>query len=135
MATAKRVTFFRVGIEDKPGSVFVLTKSLKSKNIGLVALWGSGTRKGKAEVCCIPKNPARFRAYARRSGVSIRVGTGVLLTGADRTGALVKAFQAIAKAGINLQGGIAIAAGGKYGAFLEVRQADLRKAASAIGVK
>lgn len=135
MASAKLVTYFRTKMADKPGAVLGLAQSLKAKNIGLTALWGYGTQGGEAVACCLPKQPDKFRAFLKSSGMSAEEGAGVLLRGADKTGALVKTLKAIADAGVNLEAGIAIAAGEKYGAFLQVGAADIQKVASAIGAK
>jgi hypothetical protein len=135
MAAPKRVAYFKAKLEDKPGAVLAFTQLLKSKNIGLSGLWGYGTQSGEAEVVCIPKNPDKFRTFVKTAGLVVQEGTGFLLKGTDKTGALVKPFQAIAKAGVNVISGNAMAAGGSYTAFLQVGAADIEKTGAAIGAK
>jgi len=135
MATSKRAAFFKTRLEDKPGALLAVAQTLKAKNIGLVGLWGYGTQSGEAEMYCVPKDPDKFRNLAKTSGMIVEEGSGFLLKGTDKTGALVKTLDTIAKAGINIVGLHAIAAGGNYGAFLRVSAFDLSKTAEVLGAK
>ena len=135
MATPKRVVYFKGRLEDKPGSGLAVAQSLKAKNIGLVGLWGYGTQPGEAEMYCIPKDPDKFRNFAKAAGMVVEEGVGFYLKGADRTGALVKTLELIAKAGINIVAVHAMAAAGNFGAFLRVAPADVDKTAAALGAK
>ncbi len=135
MATAKRVTFFKAKLEDRPGALLSVAQSLKAKNIGLVALWGYGSQPGEAELYCIPKDTDKFRAFLKTSGMTMWEAAGFLLKGADKTGALVKSLEVIAKAGVNIVAIHAMAASGNYGAFLRVSDNDIQKTADALGVR
>ena len=135
MANAKRVTFFKTTLEDKPGALLAVAKDLKSKNIGLLGLWGVGNQQGQGDLYCIPKNPDNFRKAYKTSGMQMDEGSGFFVKGADRTGALVKTLETIAKEGINMTAIHAIASGANYGAFIRVAQADLEKTAKALGAK
>jgi len=55
--------------------------------------------------------------------------------GADKTGALVKTLEAIAKEGVNIISVHAVAAGGNYGSFIRVAQADVAKTTKSLGAK
>lgn len=135
MAAPKRVTFFKARLEDKPGALLAVAQNLKSRKIGLVGLWGFATRPGEAEVYCIPKDADKFRDFTKATGMTTEEGVGFLLKGADKTGALVKSLEAIAKAGVNIIALEAIAAGANYGAFLWVNPADLEKTGKALGAR
>lgn len=135
MAKPKRVVYFKGRLEDKPGAGLAVAQSLKAKNIGMVALWGYETQPGEAEMYCIPKDPDKFRNFAKASGMAIEEGVGFYLKGADRTGALVRPLELIAKAGINVIAVHAMAAAGNFGAFVRVGPADVEKTAAALGVK
>ncbi len=135
MAQPKRVTFFKTMLEDKPGAGLALAQYLKSKNVNLAALWAYGTQTGQAEVYCIPKDVDKFRNFMKSTGMTTWEGTGFLLKGVDKTGALIKSLDALAKASINVTAIHAIAAAGNFGAFLRVPDADIEKAATALGAK
>jgi hypothetical protein len=133
MAKSKPVTFFKTRLEDKPGALQVVANQLKAKNVGLTALWAYATQMGEAQMYCIPKDVERFRNFAKAQGLSIEEGNGFFLKGSDRTGALVKPLDAIAKAGINIVALHSLAAGGNYGAFLQVAPADIEKTGKVLG--
>jgi hypothetical protein len=135
MATAQRVTYFKANLEDKPGTLLALAKDLKVKNLGLTGLWGYGTSTGRGDVFVIPKNPEKLRNAWKQAGILVEEGTAFFLKGADKTGALIKSLDAIAQAGVNIIAMNAIAVGGKYGSMVWVAQADVQKAAQALGVK
>jgi hypothetical protein len=135
MARPKVVTFFKTTLEDKPGMVLAVAKELKSKNLGLLALWAHSAQLGQGELYCIPKNPDKFRSAYKPSGMQIEEGIGLFLKGTDRTGALVKTLETIAKEGVNIMAMYAIAAGDNYGVFIRVAPTDVEKAAKAVGAK
>jgi len=135
MAQSKRVTYFKAVLEDKPGALLAVAQQLKSRNIGLVAIWGHSTQTGEARMYCVPKDAEKFRTFAKAAGMTVNEGNGFLLKGADKTGALVKSLESIAKAGVNIVALDAIAASGNYGAFLRVDPADFEKTAEALGAR
>jgi len=135
MAKAKRVTYFVANLEDKPGSLLKFMLDLKSQNIGLVGLWGYGTTEGRGMLYAVAKNPDKLRAAWKGTGVLAEEGTGFMITGSDRTGALVKSLEAIAGAGINIRMMDAIAVGGRFGSLLWVDASQIDNAAKALGCK
>jgi hypothetical protein len=135
MAKPKLVTYFKSTLEDKPGMLLTIAKEMKSRNLGLLALWAYSTQPGQGEFSCIPKNPDKFRSAYKPTGVQMEEGSGLFLKGTDKTGALVKTLETIAKAGINIMAIHAIAAGGNYGSFIRVAPTDVERAAKAIGAK
>ena len=135
MAKPKLVTYFKTTLEDKPGMLLAAAKEMMSKNLGLLALWAYGTQPGQGELYCIPKNPDHFRSAYKPSGMQMEEGSGFFLKGTDKTGALVKTLDTIAKAGVNITAIHAIASGGNYGSFIQVAPTDVERAAKAIGAK
>ncbi len=135
MAKRKLVTYFKTTLEDKPGMVLAVAKEMKSKNLGLLALWAYSTQPGQGELYCIPKNPDKFRGAYKPSGMQMEEGSGFFVKGADKTGALVKTLEAIEKEGVNIMAIHAIAAGGNYGLFIRVASTDVEKTAKALGAK
>ena len=135
MAKPKVVTCFRITLEDKPGMLLAVAKEMKSKNLGLLALWAYSTQPGQGELYCIPKSPDKFRIAYKPSGMQMEEGSGLFLKSTDKTGALVKTLETIAKEGVNIMAIHAIAAGGNYGSFIRVASTDVEKTAKALGAK
>lgn len=135
MAKPQRVTYFKVNLEDRAGSLLGIAQDLKSKKIGLVGLGGQGTQGGQAEVYLIAKDPDKLRNSWKSSGMTFEEGTGFFVKGEDRTGALVTPLDALAKAGVNIVKSEAMGVGGHYGLFIRVAPADVEKTAQALKAK
>ncbi len=135
MANAQRVTYFKARIEDKPGALLSVLKDFKAKNLALSGLWASPADSGWTELYVIPKNPDKVRNFWKDSTVSTEEGTAIFMKGTDRTGALLKTLDTIAREGVNLVRSEALAVGGKYGTIFLVGAADLDKASKALGAK
>lgn len=135
MATVKRATYFMANLRDKPGALFKVMQDLKAKDIGLTGLWGFSMSGGKAQLYVVAKNPRKLRNAWKASGLLAEEGTGFVLKGVDRTGALLKPLEALAGAGINIQAIDAIDVSGRYGSFVWVDKANVAKAAKALGAK
>ena len=134
MATAKRVTYFKAKIADKPGSLHDLIKNLKAKDLGLLSL--KGISKGtQGEVLVVAKSPDKLRSAWKDSGLLIEEGIAFYLSGIDKAGALQGDLDALSKAGVNIVATEAVAAGKSYGAILWVAPADIEKTAKALGAK
>jgi hypothetical protein len=134
MAKAKRVTYFKAKIEDKPGALYGFVKDLKAKELGLLGLKGisQGTY---GELLVVAKSPEKLRAAWSAAGVLIEEGTAFYLSGVDKTGALQSDLDALAAAGVNVVATEAVAAGRSYGAIIWVDPADIEKTAKALGAK
>ena len=134
MATAKRVTYFKTKVEDKPGALLALAKDLKAKNLGLLSLKGIG--KGEeGEILVVAKNPDKLRDVWKASGALVEEGTVFYVSGEDKTGALLPILDALAEAGVNVVATEAVAAGKSYGAILWVDPADIDRTEKALGAK
>lgn len=134
MGTAKRVTYFKAKIEDKPGSLHDLVKNLKAKDLGLLSLKGisQGTQ---GEILVVAKSPDKLRKAWTDAGLLIEEGTAFYLSGVDKVGALNPDLDGLAKAGINIVATEAVATGRSYGAILWVDPADVEKTAKVLGAK
>lgn len=135
MAKPQRVTYFKAALDDKPGALLTVAKNLKAANLGLLGLWGMATQPGKADLYVVAKNPQKLRDAWKKSGLLAEEGVGFLLKGTDKTGALLKTLEAVAKAGINIVAMDGIAVAGKYGAFIWVMPADVEAVAKVLGAK
>jgi hypothetical protein len=135
MAKPQRVTYFKISLEDKAGSLLGIAQDLRSKKIGLIGLGGQDVRPGNAEIHLIARNPDKLRNAWKSSGMNFEEGTGFFVKGADRTGVLVDTLDALAKAGVNIVMSEAMGVGGNYGCFIRVAPADVERAAQALNVK
>lgn len=135
MAKSLKLTCLEASLDDKPGALLAVLKNLKSKNLGLLAVWAYGTPQGKTELYLIAKNPEKVKSSLQASGVFVNEGTGFWIKGSDKTGALLKPLEAAANAGVNLAVTHAMAVGGKFGSFFRVAPEDVEKMARALGAK
>lgn len=134
MATAKRMTYFKTKVEDKPGALLALALDLKEKNFGLIGLKGVA-QGGHGDVLVIPKTPDKLRIDWKAKGALVEEGTLFFLSGADTTGALVASLDVLTKADVNIIAIEAGAVGARFGAFLWVAPGDVDKTAEILGAK
>ena len=135
MAKPQRITFLKVNLKDQPGSLLAVLKDLKAKNIGLKSLWGFGKNDGSSDVYAIPKDVEKLKTVWKASGMQVGEGTGFFFKGTDTTGVLLKDLEALAQANVNMTAILAIAVSGKFGSLIWVNEADVEKAAQALGAK
>ncbi len=132
MATAKRMTYFKAQIEDKPGALLALAMDLKDKNLDLVGLKGV-SHANHGDVLVIPRNPEKVRTAWIAAGTLLEEGTLFFLTGVNKTGALIGSLDVLAKADVNIVAVEAGAVGTRFGVFLWVAPGDVEKTAQILG--
>ncbi len=135
MASARRVTYFKARIEDKPGAFLAVMKDLKAKNLGLGGGWASPAEPGWTSLYVIPSKPEKVKNFWKSTSLLAEEGTAFFVKGTDRTGALVKTLDAIHRAGVNLNQTVGVAFGGKFGVFFIVAAGDVEKMTKAIGAE
>jgi len=135
MPKPQRVTYFKISLQDRPGSLLGIAQDLKSRKIGLVALRGQDVQGGQAEVYLIAKSPDKLRDAWKSSALAFEEGTGFFVKGTDKTGVLVTTLDALAKAGVNIIMSDAMGVGGNYGFFIRVAPADVERTAQALKAK
>ncbi|HEY4579389.1 MAG TPA: hypothetical protein VIG89_00020 [Candidatus Acidoferrales bacterium] len=135
MADRVRVMdYFYVVVPDKPGVGASVLGQLKDTGVYQTVIHSFPTGR-RAQIDFFPSNAAAFKAAARNAGWK---ATGpkkaLVIDGADRTGVLVRYFDKLGKAKINVTAASALAAGaGRFGAVLWVKQRDVKRAAKALG--
>jgi hypothetical protein len=131
----RKVDYFKAQVPNKAGEGARILSALRGEGINL--LFFTGFPRGRtAQVDFVPKNGPAFRKAARKIGLAVTKKTAFLLQGKDRPGVIAGIVAKLADAGVNITALDAVAAGaGRYGAILWVQQADIRKAAKALGVK
>jgi len=131
----KRVTYFSVEVEDKPGALADFCAALRDHKVNLKGLWGFGTGMGKAKIFSVPQNHNQFRKAASAAGYAAREGTAFYLTGADRVEALCKPLELAKSAGVNIHALDALSVGGRFGAYIWGEENNTEDLAKALGAK
>jgi hypothetical protein len=129
----KKISYFSMGVADKPGEGARILQLLSDAGINLLAFTGF-PRGRRAQIDLVPENTAYFRKALARTKLKVRPKkTGFLVHGIDRPGAVAEITRKLAKANINLTAMDAVSAGkGRYGAILWVKPKDVNKAAKAL---
>lgn len=121
----KRVTYYSISVQDKPGELTRITRGLKEAHVDLAGLWGFGVGQGKARIFLVPKDKDHFKTTAAKAGWTVQEGISFLVTGEDQAGALVELLNQIAGQGINLHALDAVAVGGQFGCYIWAEQKDV----------
>ena len=123
----KRVKYFSIALEDKPGELARVARRLKEANVDLAGLWGFGVGQGKARILAVPRNSEQFKQTATKAGWAIQEGTCFQVTEEDRVGVLVETLDRVAGEGINLHAVDAIGIGGRCGCYLWSEEKDVER--------
>jgi hypothetical protein len=131
----RKIEYFVLHAQDKPGEGAHLLKTLKKHKINLLALSVFPAESGNSQVDLIPEKPKKLVELAKKFGWTLSgKKTGFMAQGKDRAGALVKLAQTLGKAGVNITAIDAIGAGKqRYGAIFWVKPKDVDKAAKLLG--
>jgi hypothetical protein len=133
--TVRKVDYYKTQVSDKAGEGARVLSALRGEGINLLFFTGF-PRGRKSQLDFIPVNGPAFRKAARKIGLSVTKKTAFLVQGQDRRGAIAGIASKLAEAGVNVTALDAVAAGGgRYGAILWVKPADVRKAAKALGAR
>lgn len=131
----RKVDYFKALVQDKAGEGARILSALLGEGINLLAFTGF-PRGRRTQLDFIPENGTAFRKAARRAGLEVTKNTAFLIQGQDRPGVIAEIASKLADAGVNITALDAVAAGGgRYGAILWVKPAEVRKAAKALGAK
>ena len=111
---------------DKPGELLRYAEAFKKRDVNLEALWSCGCCNGA--ITAVAKKPAKLSAALKAMGVRPRKSKCFYLSGKDKTGVLVDVLKKLAAARINVNCSAALAAQGKFGCVLWVKDSVLSKA-------
>jgi len=131
--TVRKVDYFYILTSNIPGAGATVLAALWDAGIDLLAFSGFPFGK-KSQIDFIPKNPAAFKAAAKKIGLKLSPRkTGFLIQGEDQPGAIARIMGTLAHEDINVTAIDALCAGkGRYGALLWVKSKDIAKAAKAL---
>ncbi|MBP2689499.1 MAG: hypothetical protein H6R41_1452 [Deltaproteobacteria bacterium] len=133
--TIRKVDYFKAQVQDKAGEGARILSALLGEGIDLLVFTGF-PRGRKAQLDFIPEDGPSFRKAARKIGLAVTKKTAFLIQGEDRPGALAGIVSKLADAGVNIIALDAVASGGgRYGAILWVKPAEVRNAAKALRAK
>lgn len=128
MKTAKEFTLWG---RNRPGNLARITRALGDAGVNISAFVASESR-GRSPVRILVNNDAKARAALKKQGVRFSVATVVALNLADRPGALARAAEKLAAAGVNIDYGYATAPPGGNRATIVLAVSNLAKARRAL---
>ena len=129
--------YYKMMVPHKPGQGIKLLECLQQSKVNLLAFLAFPGKNGKAQVDCVPVDPAKFTAAAKKAKWNIKGPKACfVIDDKDQVGAFVPHAAKLAKAKINIRAAAAVRGGaGRCGAILWVNQKDVKKAAKALGAK
>ncbi|MBV6430362.1 MAG: hypothetical protein IANPNBLG_00473 [Bryobacteraceae bacterium] len=133
--SVRRVRYYYVRLEDKPGRGYELLARLASEDINLLAFsvvpYGS-----MVELTIFPENEAGFAAALAKHGIQISVPQhAFLIQGDDRLGALAEIHKALFDAGVNIYASSGVTDGlGHFGYIIYIKESDHAAASRALGI-
>ncbi len=130
----KLVEYFYVTVPNKPGEGARILNVFHHAGVNLLGFCGFPRGARKAQLDCIPEDPAAFVKEARRARIPLsRKKRGFLIQGDERPGVIAQVVSRLAESGINVISVQAFCGGsGRYGGMVWVDRDDLRKAAKAL---
>ena len=128
------VTFYSAEIANKVGEGARVLRALQDGGVNFTGFWGYPVGR-RARLDMVPADDAIFKKAAKKAGLALSPKmTGFFINGQDHPGAVADVLEKLAAAGISARAVQAVCAGaGRYGSFLQVEAADVRKAKKALG--
>jgi hypothetical protein len=135
--TATTINYFSVVVPNKAGEAGKVLGALKEAGVNLTGFWGYPIKGKKAVLDVAPEDAKTFQKVVKKLGLEASSKKqAIFAAGDDAAGALLEVTSKITAAGINIHAAQAISSGsGQYGAFIQVDEADFKKAKKAAGAK
>jgi prephenate dehydratase len=129
-----RVDYWHTTVPDTPGAANAVLQKLADRKVDLLAFLAFPVAGGTSQLDLVPTTPASFERAAAAAGVPLSSKKQALLVhGADRPGALAEHTAKLARHGVNVTAGTAVATpGGGYGFLVWVPSGSIEKAAKAL---
>jgi hypothetical protein len=135
-ATVRRVDYFYLMIEDRPGAACRILETLAQAEVNLLAFSVIPTGTSHTQLVVFPEHSDKLARAAEKEGFVLTGPQRALMTsGDDRLGALVDIHLKLADAGVNVYAahGVTDERGG-YGYIFHVRPDEFENAARVLGV-
>lgn len=114
--------------ENRPAELLKVVEKLAEAGVSLEAFWAYISHENEPKIAAIARKTPKLRVALQEIGIQPTATQCFCVTGKDKAGTLVKIFQALADANINISCLDALASGGNYLATFWVSDADLEKA-------
>lgn len=132
--TVRKVGYFYVAAADTPGEGDKVLTALRDSGVNLLAFHAFPTGRGKSQLDFVPADERALQDAARKAKLELSARKeAFMIEGDDRPGALVEVLHKVGQAGVNVTAADALKVGARFGALLWVKEADVAKAAKALG--
>lgn len=131
--TVTIATYFSLTVSDKAGAGAQLLTALKDAGVNLTGFWGYPVKGKKAQFDLIPADAKLFAKVAKKLGLGIAKQSSLVVTGADRPGALAEIAAKLGAAGISINAAQALSGTeGQFAALVQVAAENVKKARKAL---
>ncbi|HWC96746.1 MAG TPA: hypothetical protein VG456_08355 [Candidatus Sulfopaludibacter sp.] len=130
-----KVECYSVVVANKPGKGAHVLSALKEAGVNFTAIWGYPVSKSKARIDLVAEDAALLKKAAKQLKIELGKKTIAFhVTGEERPGAVAEILAKLAEKEINVFAVQALCAGsGRFGALVQVDEADVKKAAKVLG--
>jgi hypothetical protein len=134
MADINTVNLYSITIPNQTGEGAKVLTALSEAGVNFCGLWGYPMPDGSAQLDVVPEDGAVFGRAARKLKLTVSAKKPAFYcNGKDKPGALAAVMAKLAAAGINVHAAQAVCSGGgKFGAFVQVADADVKAAKKAL---
>lgn len=132
--TARKVGYFYVTGPDKAGEGARVLGALRDAGVNLLAFHAFPVGGGQSQMDFVPADERSLQDAAKKAKLKVSARkTAFLVDGDDKAGAVADLLQKLSAAGTNVTAIDAVKAGPRFGALIWVKDADVDKAAKALG--
>jgi len=131
----RRVEYYYVTVQDRPGEAFALLSRLASSEVNLLAFGAMPMGPNCAQLTLFPEDVSQLARVAERAGLVLEgPHSALLVRGDDRLGALADIHARLSEADINIYASTGVTDGrGAYGYVLYIRPDEIDQAVAALG--
>ena len=134
MAAARKIDVLTVKLDAKPGALAQVLGAFREAKVNVTASWGYQMGPGEAQAHFFTADVERARQALTKLGKTPKTEAAFWVEDADQIGNYHGVLEKIAKAGVNIEATDAFGIGGKFATVIFVADADVAKAAKALGV-
>lgn len=133
-AAVRKVGYHYTTAPDKPGEGARVLSAFRDSGINLMAFHAFPVGGGQSQLDFVPGDDRAFQDAAKKANLKLSgPKTVFLVDGDDHQGAMAELLHKLAAAGTNVTAVDAVKAGPRFGALIWVKEADVAKAAKALG--